>query len=76
MCKATHLFTKSCVFLHALGVQFHTLFFRVYGGGIVSAGQNSQHSVLFVCFEHQAVLKSIAVNVRKLKGTILKLFNI
>ena len=38
-----------------------------YGGGIVSAGQNTQHSVLSVRFAHRAMLKSIAVNVRKPK---------
>ena len=47
-----------------------------YGGGIVSAGQNTQHSVLSVCSEHRAMLKSIAVNVRKPKGKILKIFKV
>ena len=32
----------------------------------MSAGQNTQQSVFSVCFAHQAMLKSIAVNVRKI----------
>ena len=36
-----------------------------------STGQNTSYSVLSVCFAHQAMLKSIAVNVHKPKGKIL-----
>ena len=43
-----------------------------YGGGIVSTAQDTTHSPHSVCFAHQAVLKSIAVNLRKPKGKSLK----